>query len=75
VATCVGSGGTTGFRVSRSNTRIIVTEGSPIVTLETLGKDGPASNFSLIWQKIDSAAIGGSQKIEQQHPAEQTGDS
>ena len=40
------------------NAGITGTEFSPIGTLETLGKDGPAGDFSVVRQKGDGADLG-----------------
>ncbi|MCY4084940.1 MAG: hypothetical protein OXF80_08735 [Cyanobacteria bacterium MAG COS1_bin_9] len=40
------------------NAGISGTEFSPIGSAETLGKDGPASNFSVIRQKVTASAAG-----------------
>ena len=48
------------------NAGISGTEFSPIGSAETLGKDGPACDFSVIRQEEDSVNGGGAGKINKQ---------
>ena len=48
------------------NAGITGTEFSPIGSTETLGKDGPASNFSVIRQKGDSFSRGAAETTHKQ---------
>jgi len=59
--------------MSGANTGITGTEISPVGSLETLGKDGPACDFSVIRQKGDSVNSGAAETIHNQcacHKAE-----
>ncbi len=47
------------------------TEIRPIGATETLGKDGPACNFSVIRQKGDSLSCGAPRTISKQHAGRQ----
>ena len=59
--------------MTNGNAGISGTEFSPIGSAETLGKDGPASNFSVIRQKGDSVSRGAAETTHNQcacHQAE-----
>ena len=60
------SGSSTGLRMTNGNAGISGTEFSPIGSAETLGKDGPACDFSVIRQKEDSVNGGGAETINKQ---------
>ena len=57
---------TTGLRMTNSNAGFTGTEISPIGSAETLGKDGPACDFSVIRQKGDSVNGGAAKTINKQ---------
>ena len=52
--------------MTNSNAGFTGTEISPIGSAETLGKDGPACDFSVIRQKEDSVNGGGAETINKQ---------
>ena len=59
--------------MSSGNTGITGTEISPVGSLETLGKDGSTSDFSVIRQKGDSVSRGAAETTHKQcacHQAE-----
>ena len=49
------------------NAGISGTEFSPIRSAETLGKDGPACDFSVIRQKGESVNAGAAESIDKQY--------
>ena len=57
---------TTGLRMTNSNAGFTGTEISPIGSAETLGKDGPACDFSVIRQKGESVNAVAAETIDKQ---------
>ena len=57
---------TTSLRMTNSNAGFTGTEISPVGSSETLGKDGPTCDFSVIRQKDDSVNGGGGGRNNQQ---------
>ena len=53
----------TGLRMTNSNAGFTGTEIGPIGSAETLGKDGPACDFSVIRQEGDSVSNGAAETI------------
>ncbi|MCB4406589.1 hypothetical protein [Synechococcus sp. MU1642] len=57
---------TKGLKMTNSNVGFTGIEISPIGSAETLGKDGPACDFSVIRQEEDSVSEGAAETINKQ---------